>query len=303
MTDEMTAADEAVDETEQSIHSAGVSASTFQIQRAAVLTNLGTRETARCTATLIGPRHVLTAARCKPLVNERILFYTSSVASEGSARVIAAVSYPPGVNPNTNDFTDTNGKFADMAIVRLTANAPSTSIAATLAWKYPGGGDDTGIKVGAGDHQTPSSDTMLRQISDLTYSDHGNDGHFLTEGQQTNTGDEGGPFYYQNRVLGVLHGSVWEWANRDKYASTAIRLSWMLQNSGYAWSGWVRNSERIWGGTIIDHFHSSSAVCQYACDKTGSCIAYTHGEGYCRMYSNVTETLDEFFGYQTGRKF
>ncbi|WP_437940402.1 hypothetical protein [Sorangium sp. So ce341] len=54
------------------------------------------------------------------------------------------MSYRPGVDASDGDFTDVHGKFADIAVVRLTSSIPSTSAVATMAWSYPSGGDDWG---------------------------------------------------------------------------------------------------------------------------------------------------------------
>jgi hypothetical protein len=306
MTDEMTAEDEAaeiVDETEQGIHSGGVTASTFQIQRAAILTNLGTRATRRCTATVIGPSHILMAARCKPLVEERILFYSSSVANEASDRTIIAVNYPPGVNPNNGDITDSDDKFADLAIVRVSTPIPSYSVPATLAWHYPLDGNDEGVKVGAGQHQLSSTPSLLRQVGDVTYSGNDDGGSFLTAGQHTNAWDEGGPFYFQNRVVGVLHGGVWEWGNKDAYSSVPESLDWILDHNSYAWGGIRYMWTRISSGTMLDSFPAESEkVCQYACEKHSSCVgySYTTNQPYCRTYSLVTATEDSTY-HRMGR--
>jgi hypothetical protein len=307
MTDEMTddeSAEETVGEVEQGIHAAGVSASSFQIQRAALLTNLGTRASRRCTATVIGPSHVLMSARCRPLVGERILFYTSTLANESSDRFIAAVRYPPGVNPANNDYHDSSNIYANLAIVQLETPVPSTSIAATLAWRYPGGGDP-GTKVGAGQHQTPSTASMLRQIGDTTYSGSDNGGNFWTSGQQTNTGDDGGPFYDGSRVLGVFDTYIWEWVYRDQYTSVPESLNWILANNGFAWSHLRYTFWRISSGTILEQFAvESESVCQYACQNSSSCGGYSYrrNDPYCRLYApgfGVAESSSD----NMGRKF
>lgn len=306
MTDEMTADDEAfdetLDETEQSIHSGGVLASSFQWSRAAILTNLGTRATRRCTATVIGPSHVLMSARCNPQVGETMLFYTSTLANETSDREIIDVDFPPGVNPATGDYHDSDNKYANLAVVRLETAVPSTSIAATLAWRYPGAGDE-GTKVGAGQHQTSSTASTLRQIGDTTYSGSDSGGHFWTSGQQTNTWDDGGPFYDGSRVLGVFDTYIWEWVYRDQYSSVPASLNWILTKNGFAWNHLRYTFWRISAGTIVDQFYvESEGVCQYACEKTSSCGGYSFRRNtphYCRLYApgfSVTESSFDNFG-------
>ena len=169
-----------------------------------------------CTATIIGPRHLLTAAHCTPSAGETAVFYTSTSLGYVPVdfdvrRTIESVSYPPGVLPTIKDYTDNNGKFADLAVLRLSSNIPSTSAVATMAWIYPSGGDDWGTKVGAGNHDGGTNDDLdLRSTPDQTYSDNDDDGHFLTENAQVDGGDSGGAFFYSNRLLGALFGDDFE---------------------------------------------------------------------------------------------
>ena len=290
--------DETVSETEQSIHAGGVAASTFQFQRAALLTNLGTRATRRCTATVIGPSHVLTTARCNPQVGERILFYTSAQVNESSDRFIDSVRYPPGVSPTSGDFFDTDNKYANLAIVHLSSPVPSTSRQATLAWTY-NGANRQGTKVGAGDHQTPSTKGMLRQIADVTYSSSDSGGNFWTAGQQTNTADEGGPFYYGSRVLGVLDGYIWEWVYRDQYSSVPESLGWIVQNMGFSWGRFVHTFREVGSGTIYQQLYvENQTTCQYACQNTSVCAGYSYDRltKYCKIYSQIDSVVDSGFG-------
>ncbi|HEY5937144.1 MAG TPA: PAN domain-containing protein [Kofleriaceae bacterium] len=293
--------DESVAETEQEIHSGGMLASTFQIQRAAILTTFGTRATRRCTATVIGPSHVLMSARCNPQIGETILFYTSTLANEASDREIIDVDYPPGVNPASGDYHDSNNIYANLAIVRLEAPAPTTSLAATLSWRYPGN-NSTGTKVGAGEHQPVVTATTLRQVNDTTESASDNNGNFWTHNQHTNTGDGGGPFYSGSRVLGVFDTYVWEWVYRDQYTSVPESLNWILSQIGFTWNHLRYTFWRISAGTILEQFTvESENQCQYACEKTSSCGGYSYrrNDPYCRLYApgfSVAESSYDNFG-------
>jgi hypothetical protein len=274
------------------LESGSTAALDWQRRSGALLTVNGTKATRRCTGTIIGPRHVLTAASCEPLVGEVVLFYTSSSqVDESSDRVIDSVVFPAGVDPRDDDYTESsNNEFADLAIVHLSAALPAGTAIAPAAWIYPLGGDDAGFKVGAGEHDVNPTSAQLLTRSDFTYSDNDNDGHFLTENQQTDNEDKGGPFYFDRQVLGVLNGSAWEWANRDKYASVPERISFVVANNGFVWNGGPTMSHTRMTGTVSEMFTTSSfTVCRYACANTPGCSGVSLSDtNTCRLFSTVT---------------
>ncbi|WP_437726987.1 trypsin-like serine protease [Sorangium sp. So ce861] len=262
-----------------------------------------------CTATIIGPRYLLTAAHCTPKQGNRAYFYTSidpdyAAVNLSTGRTIEAVSYRPGVDAPDGDFTDVNGKFADIAVVRLSSNIPSTSAVATMAWSYPSGGDDWGLKVGAGLHDgIVDDDAELRSVSDQTYSDDDGGGHFLTENEQADAGDSGGPFFYANRVLGALFGKVFEWEYRNKYTSVPLHLDWILTAMGYTFPGTITSGVSVVGALSSIHGASSSKECSYICDKTSSCVAFTYmpSTSLCELKSSNNGTIG-FPGATSGVK-
>ncbi|MBK8936843.1 MAG: trypsin-like serine protease [Polyangiaceae bacterium] len=270
--------DTMTDETEEELAEAeheitgGTAADLWSRARVASLGN--------CTAIIVGTRHLLTASHCMPQVGSSAKFYTTTNASyvpvdDLTSREIQSVAYPPGVNPSTGDYTDSNGKFADIAVIRLTAPIPATSTVATLAWAYPAGGDDFGVKIGQGGHEGgPNADNDLRGVVDSTYSDNDAEGHFLTENEQSDLGDSGGPFFYSGRALGVLFGSVFEWEYRNKYSSVQQHLPWILTTMSYAFSGTLASGSIVNGTTLSTPYASSSRECSYICDKTSSCVAF-----------------------------
>jgi hypothetical protein len=250
-----------------------------------------------CTATVIGSRHLLTASHCLPQIGNTACFYTTTdpnyVPVSSVCRTINAVYYPPGVNASVGDYTDSDGDFADVAVVRLSSNIPSTSASATMAWTYPAGGDDWGSKVGCGTHDGGSNgDRDLRSVGDWTYSDNDNDGHFLTENEQTDPGDSGGAFFYASRLLGVLYGDVFEWEWRNKYTSVQKQLSWILSVMGYTFSGTISNNTLRSGAMLSSLYASTSQECSYICDKTSSCAAFNYVPWLpgvqCQLLSSTT---------------
>lgn len=272
----------------------GTAASLWARARMAALGN--------CTATIIGPRHLLTASHCTPSAGEYAAFYTSTSdsyvpANTSVTRKIESVDYRPGVLPSINDFTDNNGDFADFAVLRLSSNIPSTSAVATMAWIYPSGGDDWGTKVGAGQHDGgTNNDWDLRSTTDQTYSDNDNDGHFLTENEETDGGDSGGAFFFANRLLGVLYGDVFEWEMRNKYSSVPHHLNWILTTMAYTFPGGTQSGVIVNGTTSASPFANSSRMCAYICEKTSSCVAFNFNPAnlleICQIKSSNTGTLN-----------
>jgi len=279
--------EEAVDEEtyssqEQAIQD-GSLATAWQRDRAIDLQN--------CTGTRISSRHVLTALHCDPQVGQVVFGYgdTSTHSDTSKARTIVAVARPPGTNWDYDDWTDSSGEFADMAIVTLSSPADWGS-SATLAWTYPGD-DHYGYKVGRGNHEgDPNPDAELRYRGDYTYSDSDDGGGFLTNQAGVDPGDSGGPYYYGNRVLGTLTGKILDLVWRGRHCSVPEHLSWILSAIGWTWPHGTVQNDFVRSGAILGVMYRSERICQYACDHTGSCVAYNHyaALNMCQMLSTVT---------------
>jgi hypothetical protein len=279
---------EATAEAQQPIEG-GEDASPFFFKRAAALSN--------CTATVIASRFLLTAAHCQASGDASFYDAGPFIGPSSPTRGMGAPIVRSGVHPGSDDYVDASGHFADLAIVELDAPIPSTSRVATLAWHYPSGGDEWGTKVGAGNHhEEPNGVGLLRTRSDQVYSDNDDDGHFLTENWNTNHGDSGGAFFDDNRVLGTLWGHEFEWEMRNKYTSVPFHLNWILRQIDYQWPGQPHDVGRCRLGDVIDVlFDDSELRCQYACDHTDDCVAYTLMDTafpYCTLLSNVDSNVE-----------
>lgn len=302
--------DDAVDESTTSayIHGADSLASQSHANRAVAMVRFADGAWRRfCTGTFIDDDHVLTASHCKTTVSDRVFFYTvPNQMDSGRVRQIVNIFRRPGTNPFVDDFDDDNGDFADIAVIQLAATAGPPAVPAALRWTYPGAGE-VGVKVGGGSH---SSNTVaqLRQVTDETDSPDDNDGSFMTEDEETDPGDSGGPFYIKGLwVTGVLYGDWYDAdsvAIRNLYTSVPHHLSWILDKIDYTWSGGATSSNVRRNGTFMSIMPFKPLnVCEYACDRSPTCVAFNHNSvlNQCELLSAVTST-SSVAGYRSDLK-
>ena len=235
-----------------------------------------------CTATIIGPRHLLTASHCTPEAGDSAYFYTSTdldyaPVNWDTGRTIDAVYYRSGVNASNGGLHRQQRGF------RGHRRCP-----AELGHPVDERGGDHGVELPLRRRRLgrqgrlwrprggTNGDEDLRNVPDQTYSDNDDEGHFLTENEQTNPGDSGGPFFYSNRVLGVLYGDVFEWEMRNKYTSVQLHLNWILTSVGYTSPGTTSSNVIVNGTTSSTLFASTSRECSYICNKTSSCVAFNY---------------------------
>jgi V8-like Glu-specific endopeptidase len=258
-----------------------------------------------CTGVIVGKRDVITAAHCRPAAGTTVMFYTGPEPT-GTTRVARWVSFRPGVNPASGDYTDSNGKFADIAYLRLDADIPAGTRPARLPLSYPGN-NAYGYRVGVGLHRGYNPTRTMHYDTGRTYSSHINDGHFLLNESDTNNGDSGGPFYiwasngasWAFEVQGVLYGKVWEWAYRNKYTSTRHHLSWLNYLLYWDWTNYViwRTGEMRHFGTVLQTMYlpdEDRNICALACRQRSDCLGVNYrrrsGNDMCQLMSRITYT-------------
>lgn len=258
--------------------------------------------TFKCTATRISPQFALTALHCGTDVGSTVNFYKSSADMSSTLTATVAAWIPkPGIDVkqchDELECDDQNGLFSDVALLRLNNLAVDmdgpAGAQATLAWTYPGNGA-AGTGVGAGRHGDADNPfRTLKQIADTTDVGDDLDGSIWTTNTFLNKQDSGGPFYVQQRVLGVAHGGGgWDPLHGyyDKYTSVPQQLDWILGTIGYAWPGQAVQASTVYSGTPLQSFGATERECQYACDKTASCEAYNYdvATANCGLYTAVT---------------
>jgi hypothetical protein len=244
-----------------------------------------------CTATRIGSRYFITAAHCAPHPQEKIYLYPRGNEYDPESYVtIVAVGVRPGVSASSG-YYDSTGLFADIAILRTTP-VPAGGNSAKISWAYPGA-DKSGVKVGAGIHEgNENLFGLLLKKGDYTYWSDDDDGRFRTSEAATNDGDSGGPFYRSNAVLGVMSHKAWELKWRATYTSTSRHLDWILDVIDYVWSGGPVTDRRRTGPIEQTLSNASLLRCQYACENTGTCVAFTRNKAtkQCNILNGVTST-------------
>ncbi|MFO0593034.1 MAG: trypsin-like serine protease [Polyangiaceae bacterium] len=284
--------DETVDEAAQPITD-GSPADMFSRQRAGFFMRAG------CTGTIIGPRTILAASHCEIVPNDEIRFYTSTDVGNApppdpaTARFVQSVTIPAGVSPSNSDFIDSNGKFADVAVIRLTADVPATSVVGDMNWVYPGS-STWGTKVGGARTSALINDRgFLRMTNDMTASGSDGDGGYYTLVDQTTPGDSGGPFYVASRTIGTLYGSV---GTQNRYTSVPFHLNFIVNAMGYEFSGQIFATGYILNGQDqATYTGRTQTACAYICDHTASCVAFNHYPNLGGM-QNVCQLKKTFTG-------
>jgi len=249
-----------------------------------------------CTATVIDASHALSALHCNWQPGQSVFGYSSAAGFDpAQAHTVTAVARRPGTQwspTGTQDWTDSNGDFADIVVVTFSPPLGGFAFSAQLAWKFPAPGT-AGVKVGAGQHNgVANPNRKLLAVGDTQESADDSGGGFHTGHVRVDPGDSGGPFYVNTfQVLGTVTGTVNDLVHA-RYTSVPHFIDWILGAIGFAWGGRPLQGGVRRTGVGIDIFPSSLKTCEYACTRDGNCRAFNYSliAASCQMLSSVVGT-------------
>jgi len=252
-----------------------------------------------CTATVIDDNHALSALHCNWQPGQSVFGYLSANSFDPSLQhTVTAVARRPGTQwspTGTQDWTDSNGDFADIVVITFSPALTGFAFSAQLAWKFPAPGTP-GVKIGAGQHNGVANPRgSLLAVNDTQESSDDSGGGFHTGHVRVDPGDSGGPFYVNTfQVLGTLTGTVNDIVHA-RYTSVPHFIDWILSSMGFAWDGLPLQAGVRRTGVGVDVFTSSLKTCEYACTRDVDCRAFSYNilAFSCHMLSSVVGTISD----------
>ncbi len=271
-------ADDELDTDEEALEG-GTLADPWELQRAV-------KPDMNCTATLIAPRYAILAQHCTPSIDvgDRVFFYTTGPGPDRAVwrRVEQILVRQGAISPEDGYYHDVFGRIADLALLRLDSPAPTSSVPATLMWRYPGD-DEPVTQVGQHENVGDPVTGILRQRAQFTVENGPQSGQVTFLWNVGEGGDSGGPIYWYRKILGIHHGRSWA-------TSVPAHLTWILATIGFEWPYAASEPATYRYGTIFEAFGGvSEAVCQYASVHTPTDgYNYRSQTAACQLVKDIT---------------
>jgi hypothetical protein len=266
-----------------------------------------------CFGEVIASRWLITSARCAPAVGDPVFYVGAEFqVVYSSRRLMTAVYYLPGVSVANDDYTDALGLYGDLAVVQVdTPFDTSPDHYARLAHLSSPSGN-VGIQVGKVYPDSCSSEFSFPYWGEVwsTLRSNGS-GSFILETHRNDDFDFGAGYYEagvaQAHLVGLYSAYVFDWLElRDKYASVAPHLSWILSVIGYTPFYVIRDSSMISAVALESFVTGDQKVCAYACDTNVACKGweywYTGGLNTCILRPAAGPIVSGVSGVRAGSK-
>lgn len=274
------------------------------------------------TGVVIDRNHILTGARSiiegvtrgnvlLPRIENGAIRYDSSstkVAIKTTPQIPPLV--PSGYNINST-ILDTNGRFADLALLETVEDLPSSMQPILLSAFAPGDGTPV-VMVGIG------NGTRLEYVMTSTYRYEGDKYRLLISAANGEPEDSGGPIvsYDVNRQRWVLHSIIsrrgwdsgWGFAWRQETTAVSNYFTWILGGLS-TWTadfGQENNTDRM-GNDYAAAYYPDWRACPLDCRYDSRCKAYTflwdaNANYWLCWLKSLPGTPAPFSGAYSGRK-
>lgn len=248
-----------------------------------------------CTATIIAPKYVLTAAHClEPAYTSAIPLATASFNFEdiGGAFRIYGIDRVFTFAGKRWEYLPDGVSTTDVALVRLASAIPAAeAIPARIASNLPRTGDRSTIfGYGCADRTPPSGVGYLQFVS----FDYGSSTTALC------WGDSGGPVSYGNvgeegGIWGVNSDFNFVGSTDDDWTDVfggAAYLKPQIEDIMRTWEGDLQQGQDYPGLDFAAVRAASASDCASACKSDGRCLAFTwmSNTETCRLKSGVPES-------------